>query len=265
MRRDPLRRPLDGRRLRRPLAGRPAGRDEHARAALDRLRRAAGFARRRADARRQRGEALDAVAVVLPPRVPGVDVRQRDRQHARPVAADHQRRAPRGRRQQHGVLGLPEASRERDALAREQPAHDRERLLEARDAVVVRDPERPVLLLVPAGAEAEHEAAAADLVDRRRHLRDQARRVEARAGDERAEPHPLGRGGQRREQRPRLPRTALGPAVAAVEQVVADPDRVEAALLGRARHREVLGPAHVALGLGELDADSHVAQHYMLR
>ena len=43
----------------------------------------------------------------------------------------------------------------------------------------------------------------------------------------------------------------------AVEQVVADPDRVEAARLRRPRHREVLRPADLALDLGELDADPH--------
>ena len=260
-------RPLDRRRRgrRRPLARGAVERDEHACAALDLLRRAAGRARRGADALVQRGEALDAVAVVLPPRVPGVGVRERDPEHARPVAADHQRQAPRGRRQQDGVVGLPEAARERDPLAVQQAAHDRERLLEARHAMVVRDPEGAELLLVPAGAEAEHEAPAADLVDRRGHLRDQARRVEAGAGDERTEPHPLGRGGEGGQQRPRLPGPALGPAVAAVEQVVAEPDRVEAAGFGRAGHGEVLGPAHLALHLGKLDSDSHVAQHYPLR
>src|SRR5215213_4553064 len=62
--------------------------------------------------------------------------------------------------------------------------------------------------------------------------------------------------GERGKQRPRLPRPALRPAVAAVEQVVAEPDRVEAGRVGRPGHGQVLGPAHVALDLGELDADA---------
>src|SRR5215211_4940211 len=157
---------------------------------------------------------------------------------------------------------LPIISGKRHADAPEQAAHDRERLLEARDPVVVRNPERAELGLVPARAEAEHEAPAADLVDRRGHLRDQPRRVTAGARDQRTEPHALGRRRERREQRPRLPRRALGPPVAAVEQVVADPDRVEAALLGGARHREVLRPAHLALDLGKLDADAHGGRRY---
>jgi drug/metabolite transporter (DMT)-like permease len=40
-----------------------------------------------------------------------------------------------------------------------------------------------------------------------------------------------------------------------VEQVVADPQRVEAGRLARTRDREQLGPAHLALDLGELEPD----------
>jgi hypothetical protein len=67
--------------------------------------------------------------------------------------------------------------------------------------------------------------------------------------DEWPDPHAVGHTGEAGEQRPGVPRPALAPAVAPVEQVVADPQRVEADLLGRARHRDVLGPADVALDL----------------
>jgi class 3 adenylate cyclase len=73
----------------------------------------------------------------------------------------------------------------------------------------------------------------------------------------RAEPKTLGRSRQRRQQRPRFPRTALLAAVSAVEQMVAEPDRVETDLLSRARHRQVLRPAHLALDLRKLNADLH--------
>ena len=161
-------------------------------------------------------------------------------EHPRAVRADHQRhrRAPGAEDDQ--VVRLPEAALERHPLAREQPPDDLERLLEPRDAAVVRQAERAVLRLVPACAEPEHEPPAADLRDRRRHLRDQPGRVEARAGDERPESYALGDRRQRGQQRPDLPRPALLTAVAAVEQVVAEPDRVEAALLGGPRHRRVL-------------------------
>ena len=93
---------------------------------------APGVARGGGDPRVERGEALRRVAVVRVPGVPGVDVRQRDAEHARAVGADHEPRALRRAREQHGLLGLPVAARERHPLAGQQPAHDRERLLEAR-------------------------------------------------------------------------------------------------------------------------------------
>ena len=109
--------------------------------------------------------------------------------------------------------------------------------------------------LVPAGAEAEDEAAAAQLVDRGGLLGEQGRVVEVRAGDERPELDPRRRGGDRGQQRPRLPRPAGGPVLPAIEEVLADPHGVEPEVLDRAGHVEELGPADLALDLGELDAD----------
>ena len=79
--------------------------------------------------------------------------------------------------------------------------------------------------------------------------------MEVGAGDERAELDPRGRGGDRGQDRPGLPWAARRAVLPAVEQVLADPDRVEPEILDRAGHVEKLGPAHVALDLGELDAD----------
>jgi hypothetical protein len=53
---------------------------------------------------------------------------------------------------------------------------------------------------------------------------------------------------------------ALRPAVAAVEEVVAHPDRVEADLLDGSRHGRILGPARVALDLRQLHPDATWAQ-----
>ena len=121
--------------------------------------------------------------------------------------------------------------------------------------MVEREAERPELGLVPARPEPEHEPAAGDLVDRRGLLREHGRVVEARAGDERPDGDGRRRGRQGRHERPRFPRTARLPIGPAVEEVLADPHRVETQVLDRARHVEELGPAHVALDLGELDAD----------
>ncbi len=103
-----------------------------------------------------------------------------------PMAAGHQRHGTGRLRHEHGVVRREVAAFEGDALAVEQPADDRERLLEPRYPTVHREPEDAVLRLDRAGAEAEDEATAGDLVDGRRHLRDQPRRVEGGARDERA-------------------------------------------------------------------------------
>ena len=95
---------------------------------------AAGRAGHLVDRPAELGEALRRVAALDVPGVPRVDVRQRGRQHPRAGGADHQRRPPRGRREQQRVLDGVEAPGERDALAGQQPADDLERLLEAREA-----------------------------------------------------------------------------------------------------------------------------------
>ena len=82
---------------------------------------------------------------------------------------------------------------------------DRERLLEAIDAVVEGKAEGAVLRLVPARAETEDQPAAADLVDGVGHLGQQGRVAETGADDQGAELDPPGGGRQRREERPALP------------------------------------------------------------
>ena len=187
----------------------------------------------------------------------------RERGAEQPVAVgpEHHRHAPRRLREQHRVLDVCEAPLERHALAREQATHDLERLLEPRGALPERDAERAELGLVPAGADPEDEPSAAHLVDRRRHPGEDPGRVERRAGDQRAEPDAFGGRREGRERRPRVPRPAFGASVAPVQQVVAEPDRVEAGGLGRASHRDDLGPPHVAFDLGELDADAELPGH----
>ena len=79
--------------------------------------------------------------------------------------------------------------------------------------------------------------------------------MEVRAGDQRPELDARRRGGDRRQQRPRLPRTAGGPVLPSIEEVLADPHGVEPEVLDRPGHVEELGPADLALDLGQLDAD----------
>src|SRR6185295_19002175 len=85
---------------------------------------------------------------------------------------------------------------------------DPERLLEAAHEVVARDAEGVVLRRGGATAEAEDEAAAADLVGGRRHLGEERGVAEAAGRDEGAERHAVGRLRQRGEERPLLPGAA---------------------------------------------------------
>ena len=109
--------------LERTLAGAAVHRDEHARAALEVAR---------SNLCAQPGEAVRRVAVPRVPAVPPVGVRRREPERragpALPTISGTRVRA----RQQHGVLDPVVRALERHALAGEQPADDRERLLEAR-------------------------------------------------------------------------------------------------------------------------------------
>src|SRR5439155_17300768 len=163
--------------------------------------------------------------------------------------ADHQRRParPGGSRQELAVTQLVELAVEVDPAVSQEGPDDREGLLEPGYAAIERETERPIFRLVPSGAETEDQPSTADLVDRVRHLREHRRVVEARAGHERSELDP-GRGrGDRRQHRPDLPRAASPELRRPVEEVVADPDGVEADVLGCPGDGQVFGPTDLTL------------------
>jgi hypothetical protein len=145
-------------------------------------------------------------------------------------------------------------------VAQEGP-DDREGLLEAGDPVVEREAEAAVLGLVPAGTEPDDQPAVGDLVDRGGELREHRRRMEARRGDERPDLDPRGDRGDPSEGGPGLPGAARLAVLVAVEEVVAEPDRVEPDRLRGHRHRAQLRPADDPLDLGELDADLQGSRH----
>ena len=128
--------------------------------------------------------------------------------------------------------------------------------------MVEREAERAVLGLVPAGSETEDQPSSADLVDGRRLLRQHRRGMEARRCDERTELDPRRGRRQGSQHRPALPGPArLRFAWQPIQEVIADPDRVEPERLGAPGKRDVLGPADLALDLGELDSDLEWAAH----
>ena len=94
-----------------------------------------------------------------------------------------------------------------------------------------------VLRLVPATAEPEDEAPVADLIQRVRHLGEQGRVAERRAGDERADLDLRGDRRDRAQEGEDLPAAALVLFRVAIDEVIGEPEGVEADLLGRLRHR----------------------------
>ena len=142
-----------------------------------------------------------------------------------------------------------------DASLAQERHDDLEGLLEAAHPVVEGVAEGLVLGLVPPGAEPQHDAPAADLVEGVGHLRQQRRVAEARAGDERPEVDAAGRLRHRAEHRPHLPDAAalslrhvdrrdVAGRGAPEDQVVGRLDRVEADLLAALRDLAQDGPGH---------------------
>lgn len=164
-------------------------------------------------------------------------------------------------RLQLAVASLEVAAVEIDGALTEERPDDRERLFEPVDSMVERKAERTEFRIVPAGAEPEDEPPSRDLVHRRRELGEHGRGVKCRGCDQRAEANAGRRRGNRREQRPDFPGTASRAVGEPIQEMVADPDRVEAQVLGTAGHRDVLGPMHLALDLGQLDTDAEWAIH----
>ena len=121
---------------------------------------------------------------------------------------------------------------------------DLEDLLEPADAVVERVAEGRVLGLVPARPEAEDQAAVRDLVDRRRHLRGQRGRPEARPQDDRAQLGALGRTGDGGEQVQRLVDPVLVLVREAEDEVVVEPEAVDPARLGEPREAASAAATH---------------------
>ena len=157
---------------------------------------------------------------------------------------------------QHTAVEVVPVAVEVDLAVAEQGPDDGERLLEPADTVVVCEAECVVLATVPPGTEPEDQTTARDRVDGRRLLGQHRRCVEAGRCHERSDLDRRGRGRDRRQRRPDLPRAAIAD-LEFVEQVVAEPERVEPDRLGGLRHCDQLRERNLPLHLGELDTDPH--------
>src|SRR4051812_15202013 len=101
-------------------------------------------------------------------------------------------------------------------------------ILEPADAMIKRQSEHIEIGLMPAGAEAEDQAAITDLIDHFGRLGDDARIAEQHAGDEDSEGDALRRGGDPGESRPPLPDAAkLLHVVVAYDEMIGEPGAVK--------------------------------------
>ena len=142
------------------------------------------------------------------------------------------------------------------ALVGPHPAQDLERLAELGQACADRRERIAVLLvldLVPAGAEADDQPAAAHLVERGRHLREERGRPIADAEDELSDTHAPGDRRGRDRFGPRLEHPDA--LVRQIDEVIDDPDRIEAGLVGRLGDLACLAPGGAELR--QADAEAH--------
>lgn len=169
--------------------------------------------------------------------IPQVGVTGDQRQRPlRPRAADEERQRPLNR--ERGADGIGQAvvaAIVRDDLAVVEATEQPDRLSHAFDPLTRRrtevQPEGTMLLLEPAGTDAQDCPAIRDVVQRGGHLREQAGMAEGVGGDEVAD---CGAGRDRRRSGRHRPTLELwGSRLALVgKQVVVEPERVEAGGIG---------------------------------
>jgi len=174
-------------------------------------------------------------------------------------AADHDRRmrllhrGGEAHRVRHGVV----LAVQRRLRLRQHAADDPERLVErsepARHGLEV-DAEAPVLELEPAGADAEVEASAAHVIERRRHLRGEARMAVRVTGHHRADAGAARRLGEGGDRRPRLEARPLRIDEDRVE-VVEVPERVVTPAVGLPPQIQHVAPRDRLLAGLDAEAD----------
>ncbi len=178
----------------------------------------------------------------IPGGIPLVGVARDQLHHARLLAGDQDRRPVRAwaTRDQLRVGAVPLAL-EADLPRPKQRHQHLQRLVEAADPVVERVVEGVELRLVPAAANAQHQPAVADLVQRHGHLGQQGGIAERQREHQRADLDAPRHAGHRGQDRPALV-DAGRLLVLAEDQVVGAPHRVQAARVGGLGHGPQLRP-----------------------
>ncbi len=110
----------------------------------------------------------------------------------------------------------------------QQGREDLQGFFQAVHAMIEGQPERLILRLVPSRADPQDQAPVAHLVGSRRHFRQDRRMAEGIAQHQCADLHALGRFGQRREHGPAFPNAPGRLTRRAIEEVVSEPEAIEA-------------------------------------
>jgi len=215
---------VDERRLLLLEVGEPQAdqrRDAH------RRRVAAYFVARGLDGGQRPGHRLGLTHVAGVPQV-GIPRGQLD--HARALGSEQQRRSLLTRTARH-VLAVPRLvvlPSEIDVPVPQHRYEDLHGLFETARAMIEGQPERLVLRLVPARADAQDQAPVAHLVEGGGHLREDRRITEGIAEHQGADLHPVCRFRQRGQHGPALPDPRGRRTGAAVHEMVGEPDAVKA-------------------------------------
>src|SRR5215217_3433552 len=187
--------------------------------------------------------------------VPGIAKARRETEHALATAADEDRQSlgTGTARSQLTIAGGVVVTLKVDVTGSQQCRDDLHGFFETADTVVVGESEGRVLGFMPAGTETEDQPAAADLVDGVGHLGNQSRIAEAGAGYERTDLESPGRGGKCGQQRPGIPGALLVRLREAKEEVVRQPEGIEADFFRAPRHRRDVSPTQAAPAPGFLE------------
>ena len=137
----------------------------------------------------------------------------------------------------------------------QQRLNDGEGFRESRYAPIERKAKRPILGLVPSRAEAKDEPPTTDLVHGRGQLREHGGIVETGAGHQRPDRDAARNRGNPGQLRPGFPRAARTVRIIPVQQMIANPDGIEAQLLAESNHCRNFRPANISLHFGKLEAD----------
>jgi PPOX class probable F420-dependent enzyme len=193
-------------------------------------------------------------------RVPDVAELERPPDRPRRAAADPDLRLRRGMRLGGRVLVRPVAALEQ-ALAAPERAHEPDRLVGAPAASLEVDAHEVVLIPVPVHPDAEREAAARELLERRHLLRKVERVVQRHEHNRGAEAHAFRPAGDPAERDERVVETAVRvDARGADNDVLGRPDGVEAELLCGLRDAPDPLRRRIALKVGQDHPEVHDAR-----